>query len=166
MVFSKRDVDADSFWGELAERGRIGDLPPPDIIHCSPPCSVHSRIKRFAPNHAPPTEDELGRVERLICRLRRVEAASSQPLMWQVENVPECLEHVKTPVTCVLLCGVMMGHRVFRHRVFLCNYQACADLPHDHRGKHVGARGLPSPYSGPSPDPNMYGVLHQPSGDA
>ena len=65
----------------------------------------------------------------------------------------------------------MMGHRVFRHRVFYCNYQAVDALPHHHSGKWVGSRGLH--YSadndfkrfGHLPPPNMYGVYSQPSGD-
>ena len=64
-----------------------------------------------------------------------------RPLIWQVENVPESEEHVSADVPHkVRLCGTMMGHRVFRHRTFFCNYPAVAELPHLHEGKLVGSR--------------------------
>ena len=62
------------------------------------------------------------------------------------------------------VCGSMMGHRVFRHRTFYCNFQPLVDLPHDHHGKLVGTRGMgltaPSPHQqfSPTPQPNMWGV--------
>ena len=62
------------------------------------------------------------------------------------------------------LCGTMMGHRVFKHRVVYCNYDPKTDLPHSHHGKLVGARGLCPAEEGerrrfdPVPEPNMWGV--------
>ena len=36
----------------------------------------------------------------------------------------------------------MMGNRVFRHRVFYCNYECDDRLDHCHEGKLVGNRGV------------------------
>jgi hypothetical protein len=67
----------------------------------------------------------------------------NRPLLWSVENVPESLAVVTESVTKIaLLCGSQMGHRVFRHRVFYCNFDAVDNLPHSHKGKWVGSRGV------------------------
>ena len=158
MQFTQRDVDSPAFWNELMRRGRIGNLPPPDIIHASPPCGVHSKIGRLNPTRSTNVLD-LSRVNRLIQRLKLFEASRALPLLWQVENVPEASDQVSEQVSTVVLCGAMMGHRVFRHRLFMCNYAAVCDLAHDHRGKRVGVRGLiPSSKDRTSERPNMYGV--------
>lgn len=82
-----------------------------------------------------------------------------------MENVPESEAYVTEVVTGVArLCGTMMGHRVFKHRVVYCNYNPKTDLPHSHHGKLVGARGLYPAEEGehrrfePVPEPNMWGV--------
>ena len=78
---------------------------------------------------------------------------------------------MKESVTKVArLCGSQMGHLVFRHRVFYCNFDAVDNLPHSHKGKWVGSRGVR--YSeadddaryGHLPPPNMYGVYSKPGG--
>lgn len=95
--------------------------------------------------------------------------AKSRPLIWHMENVPESEPHVTTALHTARLCGSMaVGLRVFRHRVFYCNYPAVVDLPHIHDGKFVGSRGVR--YSkendteryGHLPTPNMYGIYSQP----
>jgi hypothetical protein len=60
----------------------------------------------------------------------------NRPVLWSVENVPESLTVVTEKVQKIVrLCGSQMGHRVFRHRVFYCNFDAVDDLPHSHDGK-------------------------------
>ena len=145
MVFVEADVSSDSFWEELRSRGRIGDHPPPDIIHASPPCSPITRLAKINAETQAAAQRTPILVNETIRRLQELEHAwgPDHPVTWQVENVPESRHHVSTPVPTVLeLCGTMMGHRVFRHRLFYCNYEAEADLPHSHEGKWVGSHGV------------------------
>ena len=118
-------------------------------------------IKNIASNHPEREPLEYQRIDLLIGRLTALEDARSAPLLWQIENVPASRTHVTSSIHTVLLCGIMMGHRVFRHRVFYCNYPARADLPHDHRGRLVGARGLNRT---DTRCPNMYGVYSKGNG--
>ena len=155
MTFLHRDVDSSAFWEELRVHGRIGNLPPPDLIHASPPCRAMTSIRNIASNHPPRSKLEYERIDLLIDRLRGLEEQRTSPLLWQIENVPDSRQYVTRDAHVVMLCGLMMGHRVFRHRVFYCNYPAEAGLPHDHRGHLVGSRGLNST---DARVPNMYGV--------
>ena len=172
MKFTRLDVTAATFWDEMEAEGKFGDLPRPDFIHISPPCKDHSRLGKVKSRGDRTPEVS---IDWAIRQLKRVEKAmlarDGLPLMWQVENVPESEASVSESVTGIArLCGTMMGHRVFRHRVFYCNYKAVDALPHHHSGKWVGSRGLH--YSadndfkrfGHLPPPNMYGVYSQPSG--
>ena len=144
MKFTVCDLDGDEFWDELMQRGRIGDLPPPDIIHGSPPCNCFSKLNEFVPGQN--SDDEVGkkRVTKLIRRLKMFELQSRRSVPWQLENVPESREYVEwlDGADYVLLCGTMMGHYVFRERVFYCNYGPEVKLTHDHKGKRVGHRGM------------------------
>ena len=66
------------------------------------------------------------------------------------------------------ICGTMMGHQTFRHRLFYCNYPVVT--PHEcrHEGKYVGSRGVRfnAKYNeerfGHLPDANMYGIYSRP----
>ena len=165
MTFTHADVDSSEFWAELEDRGRYKDLPPPDVIHASPPCSCHSKLTRLDKK---PTTPELAerrkRLQRTIEHLQALEGVVGRPLVWQVENVPESLQDVTLDVNHVLLCGTMMGHRVFRERLFYCNYAAEVQLERDHKGKFVGDRGINlgrlnnRRVSAEAQEPNMYGV--------
>ena len=108
----------------------------------------------------------------MIRQLKRVELAREKaerpPLLWQLENVPESESAVtESVVSRGRLCGTMMGNRVFRHRVFYCNYECDDRLDHCHEGKLVGNRGVH--YStglefnrfSQLPEANMYGVYSQ-----
>jgi hypothetical protein len=124
MTFTVRDITDESFWEELAERGCIGNLPRPDVIHSSPPCSHDSRLGGLS---AP--GKRVIDFNWLISKLKATETAFKEkhglPLVWQLENVPESEAVVTEEVTSkARLCGTMMGHRVFRHRVFYCNFDA------------------------------------------
>ena len=146
MKFQCRDVDHQSFWDELQANGRIGTLPAPDLIHCSPPCGWASKLNRLNCGQNAQGSDayETGkhRVETLIGRLQRLEAEGKKPLLWQVENVPESVTQLQADVSHVLVSGTMMGHRVFRKRVFFTNYAAEVQLPANAAGKRVGSRGV------------------------
>ena len=171
MTFVQADLENEEFWTELRKpNGRYAHLPKPDMIHASPPCNQYSKARHMG--LAPPAPDNLCAIDQVIRRLRQLEQhfadQYSLPLLWQVENVPESKPHVTEPVdTTVQLCGTMMGHQVFRHRNFYCNYAALAELPHRHAGKVVGSHGLyRSKQTDASfvrvPEPNMYGVYSRP----
>ena len=174
MIFVLADVKTAEFWHELAKgpEGRYGHLPPPDVIHASPPCNVFSRLKGMRPSLAKPTEGTTS-IDEVVEHLRSLEAhflaTYQRPLVWQVENVPESEPYVHAPtVSTARLCGTMMGHHVFRHRVFYCNYDVMLELPHRHDGKLVGSRGVRGSAAhnrarfASLPDPNMYGVYSKP----
>ena len=120
----------------------------------------------------PPTTDELTSVDTLLRRLKQLESQLSdrhnRRLVWQVENVTESQAYVTAPVTSApVLCGTMMGHHVFRHRKFYCNYPLHPPTRHSHEGKVVGSRGIRgsaafnAKFDG-MPTPNMYGVYSKP----
>lgn len=172
MEFICIDASTAEFWEELTRRGRIGDLPPPDLVHVSPPCRGFTRLAQTGGPDGNRPEVDID-VNWIIRRLKRLELARQEAggqLVWQVENVPESEPNVSEGVTSkARLCGSMFGNRVFRHRVFYCGYEARVDMPHDHKGMWVGSRGVH--YSteddfkrfGHLPPPNMYGVYSRPS---
>ena len=92
-------------------------------------------------------------------------------LIWQIENVSESQNYTTLGAqTTIELCGTMMGHRVFRHRIFYCNYDAVVELPHDHKGKRVGTNGLQwgtdvDAKTGEAVEPNMWGVYSRRNND-
>ena len=168
MTFLERDITTDAFWEELLVNGNIGDCPPPDMIHVSPPCRGDSRLGKMNRPQAARDID----FDWMIRQLKRVELAREKaarpPLLWQLENVPESESAVtESVVSRGRLCGTMMGNRVFRHRVFYCNYECDDRLDHCHEGKLVGNRGVH--YStgldfnrfSQLPEANMYGVYSQ-----
>ena len=174
MEFERRDVIDEALWDELERTGKIGDRPPPDYIHVSPPCRGASRLRKVgATTESAPMDICLNWIIR---RLKRAEKAfhvhHDRPLLWSVENVPESETLVTESVTKrVRLCGSMMGHRVFRHRTFYCNFEAEDDLPHSHKGQWVGSRGVHYSLAddllrfGHLPPPNMYGIYSSPGPD-
>ena len=158
MRFTCMDLDGPAFWDELTQRGRYGDLPPPDLIHASPPCSCYTKLNNLKEGQTDRRlEKEVSRVDGVINKLQELEVALPH-LVWQVENVPESKKHVESQVPTVLLCGTMMGHYVIRHRLFYCNFPVECKLPHEHSGKVVGSRGMNRSPTKEGEIPNMYGV--------
>ena len=165
MEFHNRDVDGEAFWQELTNQGCIGNCPPPDIIHASPPCSCYTKMRHLGGSEPSESQDEgRKRIDSLVGRLQEVERWQKRPIPWQIENVLESQKHVRSlnQVNTVLLCGTMMGHHVFRERLFYCNYDVQVELAHSHQGKVVGERGIQlgkiKPQTGRHAAPNMYGV--------
>ena len=176
MVFNCADVLTDDFWEQLClgAAGKFGALPRPDAIHISPPCSPYSRLTKMnGGGAAAGGEDGKWVVDYALRKLhtyeRHLAAQHGRPLLWQLENVVESKQHVTQPVaTELLLCGTMMGHQAFRHRVFYCNYAALAPRTCDHEGKYVGSRGVRFSEGhnhqrfAHLPEANMYGVYSRP----
>ena len=178
MIFVTADVISPEFWTELRKgtEGKYGHLPAPDIIHASPPCNVYSRLQHMRAPEAgetPTSRTDTTTIDHIMRNLRALEmhfqAVHQKPLIWQVENVPESEPYVRSHATAIArLCGTMMGHHVFKHRVFYCNYAATVELPHRHDGKLVGSRGVRGSAAfndaryAKLPDPNMYGVYSKP----
>jgi DNA (cytosine-5)-methyltransferase 1 len=98
-----------------------------DVIHASPPCQAHSRLRSVAPSD---TGWMLAATRELLDRIGRP---------WVIENVPGA--PMANPVPKVL-CGSMFGLGVRRHRLFQSTI-ALPQLPHDHesQGKPVGVYG-------------------------
>ena len=160
MTFHCADVSHSQFWDALASLTINGvPLPRPDMVHCSPPSGPYVRTSQPTNSSATRTLDQL------ISRLKEFEqlmrAKDGRPLMWQVESIPESRAYVTEPVTATtLLCGTMMGHRVFRHRLFYSNYALAPPVSHDHHGKLLSPRGSTEPNG--RQGPTMYGVYTKP----
>jgi DNA (cytosine-5)-methyltransferase 1 len=73
-----------------------------DVIHASPPCQGYSITK-----HMP----WVGEYPKLVEPLRGLLIATGKPYI--IENVPGA--PLQNPI---ILCGLMFGMRVFRHRLF------------------------------------------------
>ena len=174
MTFRSADVNSPLFWNALVSGELDGTkLPRPDFIHASPPCAAYvsfASIRHPEADGRPP--GDVNRINDLICRFRVLEqsykAKDGRPLIWQIENVPESKKYVTEPIESVeLLCGTMMGHQLFRHRVIYSNYPLVTPKRHDHNGKNLsgcGARGdtvYNTRYSG-TPAPNLYGIYSRP----
>lgn len=97
-----------------------------DLIHASPPCQ---RFSAATPAAARERHPNLVEPIRLLLR------ASGQPYV--IENV------VGAPlIEPVVLCGLMFGLRVFRHRLFECS-QFILSLSHASHGSYrIGEGGM------------------------
>ena len=149
-----------------------GDLPPPDVIHISPPCRGFSKLGQVS-GPRPAVDIDLNEVVHRLCALEHAWKRHRRgALVWQFENVPECLPYLtpenKERVYVLKLAGTMMGHQVVRKRAFLCNYPATCELQNSTSGKWVGSHGLHYSQLNDAqrfahlPPPNMYGVYSQP----
>jgi len=77
-----------------------------DVIHASPPCQLFSRLRALTVALGTARE-----YPDLLDETRRALRALGKPYV--IENVPGAL--LENPV---MLCGLMFGLRVFRHRMF------------------------------------------------
>ena len=164
MHYVQADLSKDAFWDDMRRLGRVQGHPPPDLMHASPPCAPHSRLR-----HLPrPGKAQGSLVSYTLSQLQRMQdacrtAAVPRYVPWTLENTTEARSLVPDQqVSAHLLCGTMFGHRVFRHRLILSDAPLSIELQCDHRGKSVGTRGLnrvglpgnPDAPAGPS---NMFG---------
>ena len=158
MTFYQCDLSDETLWAELLRTGSIKGLPPPDIIHASPPCQCFTKLNNLSPGQSDRLSGQRQVLDYLIDRLGEYGRRWGVP--WEIESVPESLPHVTRPVrSSTLLCGTMMGHRVFRHRVIYTSYPLTCTLHHSHEDKRVGSRGMRrNPVSSDEEPPNMYGV--------
>jgi len=78
-----------------------------DVIHASPPCQVYSRTRHIVDAQAAPVRERVDMVDDT----RRALEATGRPYV--IENVPGA--PLRSPI---LLCGMMFGLRVIRHRWF------------------------------------------------
>ena len=93
-------IQMDAF--EFFERCRLGEYPPPDAWHCSPPCQNYSALHARYPDKVYPD---------LVDATRAALIATGKPYV--IENV------MSAPLTHgVTLCGGMFGLRTYRHRRF------------------------------------------------
>jgi DNA (cytosine-5)-methyltransferase 1 len=96
-----------------------------DVVHASPPCKVHTRMKRFAgPSHGD-----------LIPATRRRLVAAGIPYV--IENVPGAPLRPD-----LVLCGSMFGLGVRRHRLFESNVPLAAG-PCRHAEQDASSPGYP-----------------------
>ena len=101
-----------------------------DLIWASPPCQRFSPATRFHPGVADGHPDL---IEDVRARLAGSGAA------WVIENVPQA--PLRFP--CVL-CGLMFGLRLYRHRAFECSKLILAPGHPDHRWKCVAVGRKPN----------------------
>ena len=173
MTYHQLDLDDDALWTSFTQQGHLLNLPRPDIIHASPPCSPHSKL-RHKRGHLPADEWDVGHVRRLTDRLVQYSARQADSTIqglqrrfvpFSIENVTAIGQTIRERVphsSAVTLCGTQFGLKVFRHRVFVSNVVLHADLDCHHEGKLVGTNGLVKPLAG-APVPNMYGLYSRQS---
>ncbi len=100
-----------------------------DAIHASPPCQAHS-IATFSRGKARKDHADLIPATR--------DLLLSVGVPWVIENVPGCT--LRAPA--VMLCGLMFGLRLFRHRWFESSqFLLVPDHP-SHAGKRIGEGGF------------------------
>jgi hypothetical protein len=100
-----------------------------DAIHASPPCQCYTRAC-FAARARDRHPDLVG-----VTRAALEWAARP----WVIENVP----HAPLRMPAVMLCGLMFGLRVLRHRWFESSEFLFPLPPHpSHRGRLIGRDGL------------------------
>ncbi len=107
----------------LADMGRSFDA-----IHASPPCQKFSTATFSRPEAN--THPDL--VTPTVAALQRL----GKP--WVVENVGRS---PLSPYSCVL-CGLMFGLTLFRHRKFEASFLLLGPSHPSHRGKKVGVNGF------------------------
>ena len=165
MKFVHADVLTEDFWEDLKANSK--GLPLPDVLHVSPSCVLHSKLKHI-PGGAQSDQET---IDWLILKLRDYERhlreQHSRHLVWQIENVTDSEQAVGDGLVHVTrLCGTMMGHQTFRHRTFFSNYPLRVELPHSHEGKLVGSRKVRFANDharfAHQPAPNMYGIYSKP----
>jgi len=103
-----------------------------DAIHASPPCQGYSVIRNM-----PHTAAHRGEVPMLIGRIRGLIEVSPKPYV--IENVVGAREAMDQPV---MLCGLMFGLKMFRHRLFESNVGLVTPEHPSHRGLMVGSDGM------------------------
>ena len=170
MHFHEADILTDAFWDTLMASDKTSLIPLPDIIHISPPCSQYSRLSAVGgdrPLDGTWTLNFL--IRKLKAYARHCEAHYGRHVIWQIESVIDSKKYVSETVdTVVMLCGTMMGHQTFRHRLFYCNYPAVTPHQCRHEGKLVGSHGVRfnakhnEERFGHLPEANMYGIYSRP----
>lgn len=99
------------------------DLARFDLICASPPCQGYSATNAIHKRSYP----------RLVEPVREMLAASGR--LYAIENV------VGAPlIDPVMLCGTMFGLRVYRHRLFECNFFCLRPGHPPHRGSTLASR--------------------------
>ena len=145
MHYHQADVEKDDFWNWMMSQTRLHpDLPPPDVIHASPPCSPHSALRHLPLADGKIPESSLRTVvDRLVKYKSWAARVLGRHVPFSVENV-EGAKHdaMLLGMPWCLLCGTMFGLKVFRHRVFITDRPLMVELGCSHEGKGVGRRGI------------------------
>ena len=99
-----------------------------DAIHASPPCQRYTTASFHEGNRE--------RHKDLVGPTRDLLESAGRP--WVIENVP------RAPLSpgSMMLCGLMFGLKVFRHRWFESSHLMLAPAHPSHRGKRIGVGGM------------------------
>lgn len=100
-----------------------------DVIHASPPCQAYSRIENVVRGKF--RERSPLRVD-LVAQTRATLTATGKPYV--IENVPGA-----PLIDPMMLCGLMFGLRVIRHRLFESNVFMLAPSHRSHTGVYTNA---------------------------
>jgi DNA (cytosine-5)-methyltransferase 1 len=91
-----------------------------DVIHASPPCQAYTKARKLQGNKHP----------ELVGSIRDRLIANGVP--WVIENVPGA--PLRNPA---LLCGLMFGLNVYRHRLFEASFPLPLILHPPHHARQV-----------------------------
>jgi DNA (cytosine-5)-methyltransferase 1 len=103
-----------------------------DAIHVSPPCQGYSVTSSMRHTRA-----FRGEVPMLIDDFRALLQQIGRP--WIIENVTGARAHMRAPI---MLCGLMFGLRMFRHRLFEGSVPLLVPDHPSHSGHRVGEDGM------------------------
>lgn len=108
---------------DFLSRVKLGDF---DMIHASPPCQAYSVA---TPMHRRGAHPDLVEASR--------ELLKSSGIPYVIENV------VGAPLQSpILLCGMMFGLKLFRHRLFESSHLLLAPLHVPHGASRIGIDGF------------------------
>jgi DNA (cytosine-5)-methyltransferase 1 len=99
-----------------------------DVIHASPPCQGYSATRTMASTQ--------GKNYPMLTEQIRDKLINSG-LLYVIENVPGC-----PMINPIMLCGVMFGIKVFRHRLFESNAALVAPAHIPHGDRRIGKDGF------------------------
>eukprot|EP00965_Chrysotila_dentata_P229149 6197012-Pleurochrysis_carterae.AAC.1 len=123
------------------------DCVKPDVIHANSSCKEHSVLRFLGSGLLGP--EPKPHVALLQATIHRLQSHQRERLRLSGVHVPGSIENVQgaNPIfdgfgyPQVQLCGTMLGHRVFFHRLFMCSDEVSLAVTCNHDGKHIGSRG-------------------------
>ena len=109
MDYVQADLHDDAFWSKLTVEGCLHGYPPPDVMHASPPCPAHSRLRHLPAGQTPPPS-RVAYIHDMLTNYQEVLRIRYQRCVpFSIENVDGVQQEAKQlgrPIS--MLCGTML----------------------------------------------------------